>query len=280
MSHSHGEHAHGRHGGPTDDDPERIMPGTRLWDELYPEHLQRYEHAGRHLKPGMRVLDAGCGVGYGSAYLADLGASRVAAVDIAPEAIAEGRAHFDRPNVSWFLEDCQKLDQAAALGPFDLVCNLENIEHLPDPDAFLARIASLLVPGGTVIVSSPNRVAMNRLRGVGRDFKTTNPHHFHEFTGPEFQAFLEQHFEHVDLAYQSWDPAERMALEPVLSALWTNPFMRAGRWLQRTLRGRPAVERIEDLLPPRGYRIYASDPGADLALTILATCRGPRARAV
>src|SRR5262245_58225397 len=85
-------------------DEERLIPGTPLWDLHHAEHLQRYEFAARSLTKGARVLDAGCGVGYGAAYLVDRGAATVAAVDASADALAIGARTFARPGIQWIQE--------------------------------------------------------------------------------------------------------------------------------------------------------------------------------
>jgi protein-L-isoaspartate O-methyltransferase len=69
---------------------ERVIPGEVDID-LLNEHLARYTFAAR-LARGKRVLDAGCGAGYGSAELS-LSAHSVVGVDSAAEAVAFARAH-------------------------------------------------------------------------------------------------------------------------------------------------------------------------------------------
>ena len=65
---------------------ERLLPDQQRDDDLYYEHLARYMFAAA-LARGRRVLDAGCGAGYGAALLASSGAHSVTAIDIAPEAV-------------------------------------------------------------------------------------------------------------------------------------------------------------------------------------------------
>ena len=77
---------------------ERVIPGEVDVD-LLNEHLARYTFAAR-LSRGKRVLDAGCGAGYGSAELARA-ADGVVAVDQAAEAVEFARAHYRLPNL-WF----------------------------------------------------------------------------------------------------------------------------------------------------------------------------------
>ena len=253
------------------------MPGTSQWREQFGEHIQRYEFAAERTPAGGRVLDAGCGAGHGAACLADRGAQLVVAVDIAAGAIETARANFDRPNIRWVQEDCHVLADAGRDAPFDIVCNLENLEHLSEPELFLARVTELLRPDGVLITSTPNRVAVNRLRGVPAEALTSNPYHFREYTAEEFRALLSIYFEHVKLTYQTLKPLERMMTEPALQALWQNPAVRVGRWLQRVIRRRPMADSLDLLLPPREYQLLSQDPGASLSITLLAECRGPRA---
>jgi SAM-dependent methyltransferase len=257
-------------------DVERIEPGTTQWALLYSEHVQRYELAAGQMKPGARVLDAGCGVGYGSALLADRGAANVVAVDISAEAIEIGRRQFARDTILWVTEDCQDLTEAGRHGPFDLICNLENLEHLAEPARFLARVTSLLRDGGTLISSTPNRIGMNRLRGVPPEARPVNPFHFREYTAAEFEVLLRNYFEEVTLSFQTFDPIERMHYEPVLSALWRNPAVRLGRWAHRWVRRQAVQLGPEELIPPRRYQILPTNPGDALVITQLATCRTPR----
>jgi len=159
---------------------------------------------------------------------------------------------------------------------FDLVCNLENFEHLPDPERFLARVVELMLPQGVFVTSTPNRIGLNRLRAVRSDVAPLNPFHFREFTAEEFRTVLAKHFGDVTLAYQTYAPIERLEWEPLLTTLWNNPAARLGRWLQRAARRRPVVERVEELLLAPRYQILETFPGDDLVLVQLALCRAPR----
>lgn len=145
---------------------ERIVPQFGKWGHAYPIHIQRYEFVGKQMSKGACVLDAGCGTGYGSAFLSDKGAGRIVAVDISSGAINFGRKHFRNDRIIWVEDDCHTLKNVTQYGPFDIVCCLENLEHLQYPEQFLRRVTQLLKPDGKLIVSVPNRIWNNKMVGI------------------------------------------------------------------------------------------------------------------
>jgi SAM-dependent methyltransferase len=255
-------------------DPERIVPGGPDWDTAYPDHIQRYEFAMRFIPPGSRVLDAGCGAGFGAAYIADHGAGPVAAVDISNEALEIARRHFARKSVTWIQDDCHTLQKAAEFAPFDAVCNLENIEHLREPEKFLRRLTELLKPDGVFVTSTPNRLLMNKLRGEDPDAPSRNRYHCREYTSTELMDLLQKFFSQVRLAYQRPVLATRvtLALYPFLNLTWTNPAMRLGRLIQRILRRPNIPANLDAALPPREWEVLDQDPGAPETWNFIAVC--------
>ena len=133
-------------------------------------HLAAYRYAATRAA-GRTVLDAGCGEGYGAALLART-ARRVVGVD-REEAVAVARARYREPALEFRALD---LMQLPALGErFDLVVSFQVIEHLPDPAGFLRGLADRVAPGGTLIVTTPNRLMS----------MSENPYHLREWTAPE-----------------------------------------------------------------------------------------------
>ena len=169
---------------------ERVIPG-RVDIDLLNEHFARYAFAAR-LARGKRVLDAGCGAGYGSAELARTAAS-VIGVDFAAEAVEFASANYTEPNLAFEQGSCTALPHAA--GSFDLIVAFEVIEHLAEWREFLQEARRVLSPDGQFIVSTPNRLYYTESRGV----EGANPFHVHEFDFEEFRTELSSVFPHVAL---------------------------------------------------------------------------------
>jgi hypothetical protein len=169
---------------------ERVIPGE-VDRDLWNEHAARYAFAGR-VAGGRRVLDAGCGAGYGAAALAS-GARAVLAIDIAPEAIEYARAHYRAENLRFEQASCLQIPVADA--SFDLVVAFEIIEHLSDWRTFLGEVRRVLSPGGQFLVSTPNKVFYAEAR---RELGP-NPFHAHEFEYEEFRQELLGVFPKVEL---------------------------------------------------------------------------------
>src|SRR5579883_2462990 len=169
---------------------ERVIPGEVDID-LLNEHLARYTFAAR-LARGKRVLDAGCGAGYGAAELAHAALS-VTGFDRAADAVDFARAHYRLPNL-WFEQaSCEALPHAD--GRFDLVVAFEVIEHLEHWREFLLEARRVMAPNGQFIVSTPNKLYYNESRGG----QGANPFHVHEFEFEEFREALRAVFPHVSL---------------------------------------------------------------------------------
>lgn len=198
---------------------ERVIPG-QVDVDLWNEHLARYafaarvaldtlnlrqlaavetaalsalESAGEAGAAGeapaarLRILDAGCGSGYGAAYLASLGPSfDVVGIDNNYAALEYARQNYSAENLSFVRGDCLAMEFAEC--EFDMVVALEVIEHLSDPSAFLKEAARVLAPAGRLVVSTPNRRYYSEERGYA------NPFHAREYDANEFDALLEQFF--------------------------------------------------------------------------------------
>ena len=234
--------------------PERIVP-----DETEPGivaiHLKRYEFA-RPLCVGKRVLDAGCGVGYGSAFLAEQ-ADEVVGVDRNDEAIDYARQRYAGPNVSFEVGDVLALRHADA--SFDVVCSFETIEHLSEPAALVSESARVLRPGGVFVCSTPNADQ------VATD--PDNPFHEQELTKDDFAALLRRDFREVELYGQVRLQTRRHRLVQRLDVLGVRRRLGAARALSGPLLGTPAMDTLTatDLVITRD--------AVDGARELVAVCR-------
>jgi SAM-dependent methyltransferase len=178
---------------------ERIVPG-QVDVDLWNEHLARYLFA-RRFASGKRVLDAGCGTGYGSSELAAVAAS-VTSVDVAAEAVAH--AAFHCPGSRYVQASCAGLPFRA--GSFDLIVMFEVIEHVRDWEAVLGEARRVAGDDGWLLVSTPNK----SFYAATRD--EPNPFHEHEFEFDEFREALSRHFRAVTLFAE--DRTESIVFRP------------------------------------------------------------------
>jgi tocopherol O-methyltransferase len=113
------------------------------------------------IQPGERVLDAGCGVGGSSLWLATERSARVVGITLAARQVAMARSHAVRRG----LTDRVHFDVAdftATPFPessFDIVWAVESLCHAPRKAAFYQEAARLLRPGGRVVVADFIRTA-------------------------------------------------------------------------------------------------------------------------
>ncbi len=105
---------------------------------------------------GLRLLDIGCGGGLLSEPMARLGADVVGA-DAAPRNIPVARLHAEQSGLTIDYRNTTAEALAAAGERFDVVLNMEVVEHVADPLAYLTACHDLLKPGGLMVCSTLNR---------------------------------------------------------------------------------------------------------------------------
>jgi 2-polyprenyl-6-hydroxyphenyl methylase/3-demethylubiquinone-9 3-methyltransferase len=105
---------------------------------------------------GLRLLDIGCGGGLLSEPMARLGADVVGA-DAAARNIPVARVHAAQMGLDIDYRHTTAEALAAAGERFDVVLNMEVVEHVSDPLAYLTACRELLKPGGLMICSTINR---------------------------------------------------------------------------------------------------------------------------
>ena len=167
---------------------ERFIPGAGS-DELHHEHVHRYRFAAT-VAAGRRVLDLGCGEGYGAAILSG-GAQRVTGVDIDREAVASASARYGDRGIEFVVAPAT--DVPLPDGSVDLITCFEVIEHVDDPAGLVAEVVRLLAQGGLLVCSTPDRDAYNA------SLTQPNPFHVCELSRAELAELLERSFDSVRL---------------------------------------------------------------------------------
>lgn len=179
---------------------ERTAPG--IWHENY--WFARHDAAYRWITANLpiertgRVLDAGCGEGYGAELLRLAGADSVTGLDYEHTTLRHVRRVYPQINpVRGNL-----VQTAFAPSTFDVITSLQTIEHLWEQPRFVAECARILKPSGTLVLSTPNRLT----------FPSGNWYHTRELTADEFVELLAPHFEitqalglHHGQRLQTWE---------------------------------------------------------------------------
>jgi 2-polyprenyl-6-hydroxyphenyl methylase/3-demethylubiquinone-9 3-methyltransferase len=160
--------------------------------------LSRFGRDGALRAPfeGLRLLDIGCGGGLLSEPMRRLGFD-VTAVDASERNVQVAAAHAAEVglDIAYRAATAEQLEAEAA-GPFDVILNMEVIEHVADPAEYLRTTARLLAPGGLMIVATLNRTLKAlALAKVGAEYVLrwvpAGTHDWSKFLRPEeIRGFL------------------------------------------------------------------------------------------
>ena len=160
---------------------------------IYLFHLATYNFARKYVQR-QRVLDYGCGSGYGSALIAD-DCEQMIAIDIAPDAIAYAKEHYQKPNLLY--ETVKPAGEAPLPFPdafFDTVLSFQVIEHIADVQPYLSESRRVLKPGGVFVCCTPDRA--NRLLPFQKPW---NMWHTKEYSKEDLARTLRKHFFNIDI---------------------------------------------------------------------------------
>ena len=248
------------------------------FDYDYARHVAAYRHAAT-LVAGRRVLDAGCGEGFGTSTLAAT-ATEVVGVDYSEAAIRECRRLWcgqARPNLRFELADLSRpgsFDER-----FEVVLSFQVLEHMQESTAFLRALRERLLPGGILVLTTPNR-----LRTVSE-----NPYHVREYTADELRAELSTVFTEVTIRgirgndkVELFEEGRARAVGRILRldpfgirhllprSVIEFAFAKLARMVRRRARpaGQPAIV-------PEDFSV--TDDAIDRALDLLAVCSAERA---
>ncbi|WP_292021770.1 class I SAM-dependent methyltransferase [Maritimibacter sp. UBA3975] len=138
------------------------------------DHVARYEFAATQLRPRSRVLDLACGVGYGSAILAEAH-HNVTGIDQSAAAINYAIQHYWRPGALFMTQRAEDLDMQ---GRYDVAVSFETVEHIEYPLPVLRKLRTM---ADKLIVSVPNEAEFPH---------TTNRFHFRHYTKDDLDTLL------------------------------------------------------------------------------------------
>ncbi|HEY2773481.1 MAG TPA: methyltransferase domain-containing protein [Candidatus Binatia bacterium] len=241
----------------------------------YARHVAAYRFA-EQLVAGKRVLDAGCGEGFGTRTLAAT-AREVVGLDYSSDAIGTCRRLWSGGNYRnlHFRREDLSAGAHAESDVFDVVLNFQVLEHMASPLPLLRGLASRLTPGGVLVLTTPNR-----LRTVSE-----NPYHVREYTQQELARELGAVFGNVEIrgvfGNENVERFETRRAGAVSRILRLDPlglrhvlpravvefaFARLARIVRR--RASPAQE---PPIVPEDFRVGTGD--IDRALDLLALCR-------
>lgn len=193
----------------------------------------------RCVPPSARLLDLGCGTGWLTEHLAEH-VRDVTGVDLADEVIA--RARLRAPHIRFLAGDAMVVP---ADNSYDAVVCVETFSHVANQAAFVDRLADLLRPRGTLILTTQNRTVFNRSRVMPQGQGQIR----HWVTPSELQALLEPRFHRIEIA-------------TILPA-------GGGGWL-RILNGRKFCRVWELLFGKTRWRVIRERAGLGQTITVIA----------
>jgi ubiquinone/menaquinone biosynthesis C-methylase UbiE len=256
-------------------DDERIVP-LELAETLYEKvgtkyklgfyrHLASYEFALTHLKPQDRVLDVGCGTGYGSSLLAG-SCAEVVGIDYSADAIEYALKQYSSPKCSFICGDAAKTDLAE--NSFDAVCSVQVIEHMQDQEGFVKEVKRVLTPGGVFVAATPNTLTYSPGAEVGFDF------HYKEYEPAELVEFLAGFFPTVELyGLFAKSILARLMHDKDMSLFWRRSWIRLMPRLVRKEIRRVLWRRNRDSEVSTADYEVAKDRPMDDSLDLIAVCR-------
>ncbi len=166
---------------------ERTLPGVRGEEYWFARHEAAYAWLVDALADRVRdaaVVEAGSGEGYGADMLRAAGAATVLALEY--DDASARHAHATYGSVRTVRANLAMLPVATASA--DLLVTLQVVEHLWGLRGFLRDCARVVRPGGTVVVTTPNRPVFSP--GLGRGEKPTNPFHVEELDAEQLHGLL------------------------------------------------------------------------------------------
>lgn len=246
---------------------ERVVTAQGGFGPTWQRHVAAYRLCAPFLPEG-KVLDLGCGVGHS---FGELAPRETVGVDIDADALA-GQ---DRPTV---VADMRSLPFDPA--DFASLLSVHSLEHVPDPERVLAEALRVVVPGGTAVFVTPNRLTF------GRPDEIIDPYHWIEWDAEQLRALCAGVFLSVEIRgivgsprYQELVDEQHARLDKLLRL---DP-LRLRRWVPRRARQRlydrmlTRARRDDDprtaAITPEDFTLQ--DGGLEGCLDVVAVCTVP-----
>lgn len=172
---------------------------------------------------GVRVLDIGCGGGILSVALARLGAD-VTGIDVAERNIEVAKAYAQQQalTIDYRYTSAEALAQQG--DQFDIVCNMEVVEHVASLPSFMTAVNALVKPGGLQFVATINRnwlAYFVAIFGAEQVFRLLpkGTHQYRKLVKPSELT------EHLTAGGLSVEASTGVAVNPILRRMKTIPFL-------------------------------------------------------
>ena len=154
-------------------------------------HRFAYEAVSGYAAAGSRLLDVGCGEGYGASIVASF-VDEYVGVDVATAAIEHATLRFGSYAASFLCYDGGHLpfdDET-----FDIVTSFQVIEHVEDVAGYMSEIRRVLKPAGVFTATTPNR-----LRRLDPGERPWNRYHLREYAPLDLHDTIARVFTHVEI---------------------------------------------------------------------------------
>jgi len=198
-------------------------------------HLTRYKYVLREIfkykKRKWRLLDFGCGSGYGTAMFAKY-CQKAYGLDRSKIAIEYAAHKYGEDNLVFISGNALNRETLRKLGKqkFDLIVSFDVIEHIKDYKKYIKNAYYLLAKNGRLIIETPNRL-------IGEKYhQKMNEYHIKEFSPAELKHALKRKFRYVKLIGQNIRPGLKdIVLKRHAATSNINLFLKVVRKILETL---------------------------------------------
>lgn len=248
-----------------------IIPKDNFF-ENDPEHVNRYLFVSEFIKDKI-VLDAACGMGYGTKYLSKF-AKKVVGVDIDEKYIEFANKKYREEKLEFLTNDVMKINFSNEM--FDIVTSFETIEHLTKPEIFLEKISKVLKNNGKLFLSTPNWELSPKDSG-----KPINKFHVKEYSKKELEEMLLPYFSKVNILGQHLKNKNPELVQDYIKKY--NTWNKMPKFLRNIIPNFIKIQLIKLMKlqrydnPNFSYKDYiVEDFDPSLSLVLFAICENPK----